>query len=79
MSNKYKDGDHIPTDVLCARVEYLIDCITGKVKLTDSGFRHEFGMRIPAELDRDADLVLSELIKRVRGLESTTTNSDQEL
>lgn len=68
MSNQYKVGDCVPDEVLAARVNYLIDCITGKLRLSDSGFRHEFSMRIPAELDRDADLVLAELLKRLEKL-----------
>lgn len=70
MSNKYKDGDEVPTDILCNRVDYLVDVITGRVKTTEQGFIHEFSMRVPAELDHDADLVLSALSKRVRKLEA---------
>ena len=66
MSHKYKDGDHIPSEVICKRLDELSDTIT-------RGKRHidrEFTMRIPAELDRDPDLVLLIAAKRIRELEN---------
>lgn len=55
MSNKYKHGDEVPSDVLCKRLDELSDAVTrGR-----DAINLEFTMRIPAELDRDADLVLS--------------------
>ena len=67
MSSKYKHGDIVPTAVLCARVKELIKAITAR----DSGrsIDREFDMRIPAELDRDADLVLSQIVRRIQQLE----------
>lgn len=62
MSNKYKEGDHIPTAVLCARVDELVDAVI-------KGLPNEFTMRVPAELDRDADLVLSEVSRRLKDAE----------
>lgn len=56
MSNKYKDGDKVPASVICDRL-YVLSCA-----LTTQGrdaFEREFTMRIPAELDRDPDLVMS--------------------
>ncbi len=65
MSHQYKTGDHIPTEVLAARLNELSDAVTkGEAGL------HEFYMRIPAERDRDADLVLHEAANRLRELEA---------
>ena len=66
MSNKYKNGRDVPSDVLCARLRQLSDAVT---KGRDSICR-EFTMRVPAELDRDADLVLSEAAQRIEILEA---------
>jgi hypothetical protein len=64
MSSKYKDGDVIPTEVLCERVKELIRLImSGEVRHPD------FTMRVPAELDRDADLVLHAIVERIEQLE----------
>ncbi len=72
MSTKYKDGDHVPTEVLCNRIEEIVKHIT------DPGLRpyllNQFDMRIPAELDRDADLVLSTVARR---LQETEKERDQ--
>ncbi len=66
MSHQYKDGDHIPTEVLAARPDELSHAVTdGKEAVS-----REFTMRIPAERDRDADLVLHEAAKRLRELEA---------
>lgn len=66
MSTKYKHGDHVPSHILAQRLNELAEAVTkGKVAIDA-----EFGMRVPAELDRDADLVLSQAAKRIRDLES---------
>lgn len=64
MSNKYKHGDRVPTDVLADRLDELANDIT-KADLS------QFVMRIPAELDHCPDLVLSEAAKRLRELEAS--------
>ena len=62
MSNKYKHGDRVPTDVLIARLDELANAVTsGK-----SAIGREFTMRVPAELDYDADLVISQTAERLR-------------
>lgn len=61
MSTKYTDPDNIPTDVLCDRLETLSEAVTS------DAMDREFTMRIPAELDRDADCVLLEAARRLRG------------
>ncbi|MDH5573660.1 MAG: hypothetical protein OEY89_17985 [Gammaproteobacteria bacterium] len=65
MSNKYKAGDNIPSEVLCKRLDELSNAVTKG----QYGMR-EFDMRIPAELDRDADIVLMLASKRIKELEA---------
>lgn len=64
MSKKYKCGDEVPTEIICDRLEELSEAVT---KGQESVAR-EFVMRIPAELDHDADLVLSIAARRLRQL-----------
>ncbi|MCP4259298.1 MAG: hypothetical protein GY774_17575 [Planctomycetes bacterium] len=64
MSTKYKHGDRVPTPILIKRLRELADAAT--IQGRNSGaFEREFTIRIPAELDRDADLVLSEVARRL--------------
>ncbi len=73
MSNKYKHGDRVPSDVICARLDVLSDAVTkGR-----AGIEREFYMSIPAQLDHDADLVLSEAAKRIRELEMLVLGKDE--
>jgi hypothetical protein len=66
MSRQYKSSDEVPNAVLAARLRELCDVIT-KPKNRESGERlpYEFYMRIPAEVDHDADLVMSEAARRL--------------
>lgn len=64
MSTKYKKSADVPTEVIIKRLEELSNAVT-KGRAAVSG---EFTMRIPAELDRDADIVLSEAAQRLRRL-----------
>lgn len=66
MSAKYKDGDTIPTKVLVGRLKELVEVITKRPE----DMKFEFSMRIPAERDRDADLVISEAARRLKSLEA---------
>lgn len=66
MSTKYKSSKDVPTDALISRLKELSDAITGG---RDSLHR-EFTMRIPAECDRDADLVIGEAASRLTRLQS---------
>jgi len=64
MSNQYDNSRDVPNEKLIARLEELSDAVTcGK-----EGLDREFTMRIPAECDRDADLVLAESARRLREL-----------
>ena len=70
MSTRYRHDDHVPTAVLADRLDELARAAA------DANYR-EFDMRIPAELDRDADLVLSEAAKRLRALDGETTTTER--
>jgi len=61
MSRKYKNASDVPADVICKRLEELSDAVTKG----DKG-SHQFTMRIPAEVDRDADIVLDEAARRLK-------------
>ncbi len=61
MSNKYKHGDTVPPEVLCERLDALADAVTQGKK----GIDREFYMSIPAQLDNDADLVISQSSKLI--------------
>jgi len=66
MSNKYKHGDRVPSDVLCSRLGELANVVTqGR-----DAVAREFTMRVPAEMDYDADLVLSAASRRIAELEA---------
>ena len=62
MSTQYKRPEDVPTEVLADRLDELADVICKKRDRIDA----EFTMRIPAECDRDADIVLSEAARRLR-------------
>lgn len=62
MSRKYGLGDRVPNEVLAKRLDELSDAITHR----GEDWEREFTMRVPAELDRDADLVMAEAAKRLR-------------
>ena len=66
MSTIYKMNDIVATNVLANRLEELSDAI-GK---SGDEMSREFTRRIPAELDRDADLVLSQSARRMTELEA---------
>ena len=66
MSAKYKIGDEVPSEILCKRLRELANAVTKGEK----GVRREFYMSIPAQVDHDADLVLSAAAKRIEALEA---------
>lgn len=55
MSTKYREADEVPLEVIINRLDELSTAMTQGRDRREA----EFTMRIPAELDRDADLVLS--------------------
>ena len=58
MSTEYKDPTQVPTEKLADRLLRLAQAVF-------EGDHVEFTMRVPAELDRDADLVLQEASRRL--------------
>lgn len=68
MSRNYKQSEDIPNGVLAKRLEELSDAVVARMHGKKHVFDNEFTCRIPAELDRDADLVLMESAKRLEKL-----------
>lgn len=66
MSTLYKSSKDVPAEVLVARLDQLADVVSSKRERIDA----EFTMRIPAEVDRDADLVMSEAAVRLEALQA---------
>ena len=65
MSTKYKKSEDVPLAVLICRLRELSSAVAKR----GEEFDREFTMRIPAEVDRDADIVLDEVAKRLELLE----------
>ena len=61
MSCYYKDSNSVPNRILSKRLDDLADIIINRKK----GWQEELSMRVPAECDRDADLILSEADFRI--------------
>lgn len=66
MSTKYRDPKHVPSEALIARLNELADAITRGGESKEG----ELTMRVPAECDRDADLVISEAARRLEKAEA---------
>jgi hypothetical protein len=62
MSTLYGPQDRVPTETLAQRLDELSTAVTSG----RDAVGREFTMRVPAEFDRDADLVLQEAAKRLR-------------
>lgn len=67
MSRRYDDPGEVPQDVLVKRLRELSSAVSSRQP--GKTIPEEFTMRIPAEVDRDADIVLCEAAIR---LEDTT-------
>jgi hypothetical protein len=63
MSNLYKNPKDIPIELIKSRLNELAHCVA-------DGKLSEFTMRIPAECDRDADIVLSEAANRIETMQA---------
>ena len=64
MSTNYKRSEDVPTQVLIKRLYVLSSSIcSGKMKMSSI-----FNMRVPAECDFDADIVLAEAATRLEKL-----------
>ena len=68
MSTKYKRAEAVPTSVLADRLNELSCAAVAMMRKDGEKFKKEFTCSIPAQLDRDADLVLSEAANRLRKL-----------
>ena len=68
MSTQYETSREIPNEVLANRLEELSNAVVQRMKGNGSIFSNEFTCRIPCELDRDADVVLMEVARRLRGM-----------
>jgi len=68
MSTQYKHGNEIPLDALCNRLNEIAHIVT-------KGKAGELTMRVPAEVDYDADLVLSEAARRLRQMDRLLPNN----
>lgn len=61
MSLKYSHGERVSNEDLTKRLNELADFVTKGPDV----IRRNFGMSVPAQLDRDADLVLSAAAMRI--------------
>lgn len=68
MSTKYRTSEEVPTAVLCERLHQLAEAISNGKEYTG----REFTMRVPAEVDRDADLVMTEAAQRLEALSDSS-------
>ena len=75
MSTKYKKSSDVPLDVLLKRLDELADAACNSRETQD----REFTMRIPAECDRDADLVISEAMNRIKALQHRVSELEDTL
>lgn len=79
MSTKYEFGSQVPTDVLAGRLAELATAVVARMNHEGEAFDREFTCRIPAENDRDADLVLSEASFRLMALSTQLTEAQEAL
>ena len=75
MSTKYKKSSDVPLDVLLKRLDELADAARNGRETQD----REFTIRIPAECDRDADLVISEAMNRIKALQHRVSELEDTL
>lgn len=66
MSTLYQSSKDVPTEILSARLNQLSHVVSSNRERIDA----EFTMRIPPEVDRDADLVMSEAAVRIEALQA---------
>lgn len=64
MSRAYRNSSDVPLDAIIKRLHELSDAVVGGRKTQ----AQEFVMRVPAECDHDADLVLAEAAVRLDAL-----------
>ena len=75
MSDEYKHSSNVPNEKLCLRLDELAHAVTKG----HTCINKEFYMSIPAQLDVDADCVLSESANRIRAQDKEITSLRAEL
>lgn len=73
MSTEFKSTRAVPLDRIIARLKELAEAITKGGVYQE----REFTMRIPAECDRDADLVIAEAAIRLEQLQAANRDLQQ--
>lgn len=68
MSRNFKRPEDVPNAVLAGRLNELSHAVIERMHGNEKTFSDEFTCRIPAEVDRDADIVMMEAAKRLRAL-----------
>ena len=69
MSTYYRKPEDIPNEVLAARLNEL-------VKAAVNGDWTQFYMRIPCELDHDADCIMAEAARRIAAIPAPTPTKE---
>lgn len=64
MSTQYQSSRDVPSAVLAKRLDELAEVVSNRRDRIGA----EFTIRIPAECDRDADLVMAEAASRLRSM-----------
>lgn len=66
MSKEYGKPQDVPNSILADRLDELSGAVVARINRDPQKFEREFTVRIPAECDRDADIVLAEAARRLR-------------
>ena len=77
MSLQYKESSEVPNDVLINRLIELSDAVISRMKGDSTPMEIEFTCRIPAEVDRDVDIVLREVARRLRKINQLEQECNQ--
>jgi len=64
MSRKYKNPSEVPTEEICKRLDEIVESICQG----NESILKTFTMRIPAEVDYDPDIVISEASERLQSI-----------
>ena len=75
MSRAYRNSSNVPLDAIIKRLHELSDAVVGGRKTQ----AQEFVMRVPAECDHDADLVLAEAAVRLDALRKYNAELQSEM
>jgi len=75
MSTKYQNSKDVPLEVLLERLSELADAVNKGRETQD----REFTIRIPAECDRDADIVIHEAVNRIKVLQDRVSEHEENI